>query len=125
VLGRCFGVKMDSSEEKRGYPRIEIQLGILFKHGMEWFPAIISDLSERGIAFETEIDFKTGDMCHIYFSESKEISSSELKGLVVRNDDIEECSPIKYLVGVQLIDANDQYVSDVQFLFQVDGNGLN
>ncbi|MGV7220438.1 MAG: PilZ domain-containing protein [Nitrospinales bacterium] len=115
---------MNSIVEHRKYPRKEIQLGILFKHGMEWFPATIIDLSERGLSFETEIVFNLRDMCHIYFSESKEVTSSELKGLVVRCQDIEECSPTKYLIGVELIDANDQYVSDVKSLFQVEGSGL-
>jgi hypothetical protein len=115
---------MDSSD-KRKYPRKEIQLGILFKNGMEWFPATIRDLSEKGIAFESEVDLKLGDMCHIYLSESKEMSSSELKGLVVRNEEIKECSPTKYLIGVDLMDANDQYVSDVQTLFQGENDDSN
>jgi len=110
---------------KRKFPRKEIELGILFKHGMEWYPATIRDLSVQGISFNTSMAVKPGDWCHIYFNECKEIFASQLKAMVVRFDVIEACSPAKNLVAVELIDASDQYVRDVQAIFQIEDQGSN
>ncbi len=114
---------MVSTREKRRFPRKEIELGILFKHGMEWRSATIRDLSEQGISFYTSMEVKPGDWCHIYFNECKEIFASQLKAMVVRF--IEAPSPAKNLVAVELIDANDQYVRDVQAIFQIEDQGSN
>jgi len=108
---------------KRKFPRKEIELGILFKHGMEWYPATVRDLSAQGISFHTSMEVKPGDWCHIYFSECKEIFASQLKAMVVRF--IEARSPAKNLVAVELIDASDQYLKDVQAIFQIEDQGSN
>ena len=112
---------MDSSERGRKCSRKEIQLGILFKQGVEWYPATIRDLSEGGLAFETDVPAKPGDWCHIYFSESEEVGTTELNAEVVRSEIIEESPSAKYLVAVRLIDANDQFRQDVQAIIQ-EGN---
>ena len=107
----------------RKFPRKDIELGILFKHGMEWYPATVRDLSVQGISFNTSMAVKPGDWCHIYFNECKEIFASQLKAMVVRF--IEARSPAKNLVAVELIDASDQYVRDVQAIFQIEDQGSN
>jgi len=116
---------MDSSERGRKCPRKEIQLGILFKQGVEWYPATIRDLSAGGLAFETDMPAKPGDWCHIYFSESEEVGTTELNAEVVRSEIIEGSPSAKYLVAVRLIDANDQYMQDVQVIFQEDSPDEN
>lgn len=109
---------MSSLEENRETPRIKIQLGILFKQGMEWYPADIHDLSAGGMAFETDREFQSGEQFHIYFSESKHITSNELTGETLRSELIEGSSPPKYRVAVKLKDANEQYLQDVLAVFQ-------
>lgn len=111
---------MDSSERRRKFPRKEVQLGILFKQGVEWYPATIKNLSEGGVAFKTDMKAKSGDLCHIYFSDSEEVRTTELNAEVVRSEIIEGSLSVKYLVAVKLIDANDQYMQDVQAIFQED-----
>ena len=114
---------MVPSSEKRRFPRKEIELGILFKHGTEWRPATIRDLSAQEISLYTSMEVKPGDWCHINFSyirESQEIKTTELKAKVMRLDVIEAYSPDKYHVAVELIDPNDQYLQDVQAIFQIE-----
>lgn len=105
-------------DDKRESPRFEIQLGILFKQGMEWYPADIRDLSSGGLAFETNREFQVGEQFHIYFSESKYVTSNELTGEALRSELIDGSSPRKYLVAVKLIDANEQYLQDLLSIFQ-------
>ncbi len=105
-------------DDKRESPRFEIQLGILFKQGMEWYPADIRDLSSGGLAFETKREFQAGERFHIYFSESKHVSTTELTGEALRSEMIDGSSPLKYLVAAKLIDANEQYLQDVLSIFQ-------
>ena len=114
---------MGLSGGKRKYPRKEIQLGILFKQGVEWYPATVKDLSEKGVAFETLMAARPGDWCHIYFSQSEDVRSTELNAEVVRSSVIEEGSPPKYLVAVELTVDNEQYLQDVQAIFQEDVSG--
>lgn len=116
---------MGSSEEQRKHPRKEIELGILFKQGMEWYPATIKDLAEGGLSFETSMPAKSGDWCHIYFSESQEVKTTELKAEVMRSEVIEGSAPTNYLVAVKLVDANEQYLQDVQAIFQIEGPNSN
>ena len=117
TLDEC-GVAMNSYDDKRDSPRIEIQLGILFKQGMEWYPADIKDLSSGGLTFETDREFQAGEQFHIYFSESRHVTSNELTGEAVRSERIDGSSPLKYLVAAKLVDANEQYLQDVLSIFQ-------
>jgi hypothetical protein len=105
---------------KRKFPRKAIKLGIMFKRGIAWHPATVRDLSVQAVSFHTDMEVLPGDCCHIYFNECKEIMPTQLEAKVVRREDIETCSPARYLVIVELIEPSDKYVTDVQAIFQLE-----
>lgn len=99
--------------ENREHPRKDIRLGILFQGAMEWFPADINDLAVGGLSFVTAEPYQPGASIVIFFGESKEIRTNELKVEVVRCEELESYSPPKYLVAAKLTDTNVKYLKDV------------
>ena len=103
----------DSSSNDREHPRKEICLGILFKHGVEWYPGDVKDVTVGGISFITSETFEPGAKINIFFSGSDDIGKNDVNTVVLRSRNLENCSPPKYLVAVKLGAANDKYANDV------------
>ena len=112
---------MNSSAEQRRHARKEIKLGILFKYGMEWFPADIRDVTIGGISFITGENFELGTEINIFFGDSNAIGSNDFNTVVLRSKILESYLPPKYLVAVKLTEANAKYVNDVKaYLKEID-----
>lgn len=114
----------NSSEDDRGYPRKEICLGVLFKHGMEWFPADIKDVTVGGVSFIASEKFDPGTEINIFFGDNHDIGNNDVRTVVLRCRVLESYSPPKYLVAVKLVGANEKYAQDVLAYLERENPGV-
>lgn len=103
-----------SSTDDREFPRKDIHQGVLFKQGMEWFPADIKDVTVGGISFITTEKFDPGMEISVYFGDSNAVGNNELNMEILRSQVLDSYSPPKYLVAAKLMEPNEKFMRDVR-----------
>ena len=114
----------NSIPNNREYPRKEICLGVLFKHGIEWLPADIRDVTVGGISFIAKENIDPGTEVIIIFGDSDVIGDNDVHSVVLRHHVLESYSPPKYLMAVKLTETNAKYVQDILTFLKENGSNI-
>ena len=105
---------MDSSQDKRGFPRAKTRVQIQVDTGVDRLSGEIQDLTVEGMAFTLGRELTVGSQVKVeIISASEEVRSNTLKAEVLR------CEPgsgkataLRFRISTKLIDANDEYLMD-------------
>ena len=105
---------MDHPEERRTFPRTEINLPVQIDTGFHQIPGRMRNLTIEGVSFSLSRHLSAGTQVIVeILSEIKEIRSNAFKVEVLRceiQDD--EISP-SFLISGKLMETNDAYLHDV------------
>ena len=108
---------MDKLEERRNFPRANIDLQVQVGTGASRIPGRIQNLTIEGLAFILEQELPPGSKVEVEInSENEKIRNNAVKIQVLRCEPRDNETPPCFLISGKLIDTNDIYLNDVMAL---------
>jgi hypothetical protein len=95
--------------DKREFPRKPIQTNALLKYEGQEIPAIVQDITVKGIQVKTDRPFDPGASLELNLTKQEELNSTVLSGVVTR------CGPVehnKFILAISLLNPDDNYMMD-------------